>query len=43
MAVEWFWALAKMLERYGVDPDDVFDVVEAWISREPPGVVSYRD
>ncbi|WP_040796705.1 hypothetical protein [Nocardia higoensis] len=31
MAIEWFWALAQMLARTGVDPDDVFDLVDAWM------------
>ncbi|MFE3195366.1 hypothetical protein ACFXHA_40635 [Nocardia sp. NPDC059240] len=32
MAIEWYWALARMLERAGVHPDDVFDVIDAWIT-----------
>ncbi|MFE3262074.1 hypothetical protein ACFXPS_42840 [Nocardia sp. NPDC059091] len=32
MAIVWFWALARMLERYEVDPDDVFDLVGAWVT-----------
>ncbi|MGW4369789.1 hypothetical protein ACWEKT_29490 [Nocardia takedensis] len=31
MAIEWYWALAQMLARTGVDLDQVFDVVDAWM------------
>ncbi|MFJ9370289.1 hypothetical protein ACIRRA_38515 [Nocardia sp. NPDC101769] len=31
MAIEWYWALAQMLARAGVDPDDVFDLVDTWM------------
>ncbi|MGW2662244.1 hypothetical protein ACWCW7_14870 [Nocardia tengchongensis] len=31
MAIEWYWALAQMLALTGVDPDDVFDLVDAWM------------
>ncbi|MTE14537.1 hypothetical protein [Nocardia aurantiaca] len=36
MAITWFWALTRMLERYGVDPDDVFDVIDAWVTAKRP-------
>ncbi|WP_405180975.1 hypothetical protein OG225_07235 [Nocardia sp. NBC_01377] len=32
MAIEWYWALAQLLARSGVDPDDVFDLVNAWLA-----------
>ncbi len=31
MAIEWYWALAQVLMHTGVDPDDVFDLVDAWM------------
>lgn len=31
MAIEWYWAFAQMLARAGVDPDHVFDLVDAWM------------
>ena len=31
VAIEWYWALAQVLMRTGVDADDVFDLVDAWI------------
>ncbi|MGF6888164.1 hypothetical protein ABIA39_006683 [Nocardia sp. GAS34] len=31
MGIEWYWALAQMLARTGVDADDVFDLVDAWM------------
>ncbi|WP_040808281.1 hypothetical protein [Nocardia concava] len=30
MAIEWYWALAQMLAKTGVNIDDVFDLVNAW-------------
>ncbi|MGV9539704.1 hypothetical protein ACWDSF_00005 [Nocardia beijingensis] len=36
MAIEWYWALAQMLVRTGVDPDDVFDLVDAWMKGNRP-------
>lgn len=30
MAIEWYWALAQMLAKSGVDIDEVFDMVNAW-------------
>lgn len=36
MAIEWYWALAQMLARAGVDPDDVFDFVDAWMKGNRP-------
>ncbi|NNH69064.1 hypothetical protein HLB23_04115 [Nocardia uniformis] len=36
MAIEWYWALAQMLVRTGVDPDDVFDLVDAWMKGKRP-------
>lgn len=30
MAIEWYWALAQLLARSGVDLDGVFDLVDAW-------------
>lgn len=30
MAVEWYWALAQMLAKTGVDINEVFDMVNAW-------------
>lgn len=32
VAIEWYWALAQMLARAGVDLDDVFDLVDAWMT-----------
>ncbi|WP_067721497.1 hypothetical protein [Nocardia yamanashiensis] len=32
MAIEWYWALAQMLAKTGVDINDVFDMVNAWQS-----------
>ncbi|MGW4126319.1 hypothetical protein [Nocardia sp. NPDC004711] len=36
MAITWFWAILKMLDRYGVDPDDMFDVINAWMTATRP-------
>ncbi|MGY1972973.1 hypothetical protein [Nocardia gipuzkoensis] len=36
MAIEWYWALAQMLARTGVDLDDVFDFVDAWMKGDRP-------
>ncbi|MEV6102347.1 hypothetical protein [Nocardia sp. NPDC051981] len=36
MAIVWFWALAAMMERYDVNPDDVFDLVNAWVTATRP-------
>lgn len=30
VAIEWYWALAQILMRTGVDADDVFDLVDGW-------------
>lgn len=35
VAIEWYWALLHMLARTGVDPDDVFDLVDAWMRGRP--------
>ncbi|MEU1998203.1 hypothetical protein ABZ511_27490 [Nocardia gamkensis] len=34
--IEWYWALAQMLARTGVGPDDVFDLVDAWMKGKRP-------
>lgn len=36
VAIVWYWALAQMLERTGVNPDDVFDLVDAWMKGKRP-------
>ncbi|WP_282786156.1 MULTISPECIES: hypothetical protein [unclassified Nocardia] len=30
MAIVWYWALAQLLARTGVDIDEVFEMVNAW-------------
>lgn len=36
MAIEWYWAFAHMLARAGVDPDHVFDLIDAWMKGKRP-------
>lgn len=36
MAIEWYWAFAQMLALTGVDADDVFDMVDAWLKGNRP-------
>ncbi|UGT67727.1 hypothetical protein LTT66_31770 [Nocardia gipuzkoensis] len=36
MAIEWYRALAQVLARTGVDPDDVFDFVDTWMKGTRP-------
>ncbi|WP_327141465.1 hypothetical protein [Nocardia sp. NBC_01327] len=36
MAIEWYFALAQVLTRAGIDIDDVFDLVNAWLAGERP-------
>lgn len=36
MAIEWYWAFAQMLARAGVDPDNVFDMIDAWMKGNRP-------
>ncbi|WP_194813743.1 hypothetical protein [Nocardia sp. XZ_19_385] len=36
MGIEWYFALGQILARAGVDSDDVFDLVNAWLAGERP-------
>ncbi|MFI1917763.1 hypothetical protein [Nocardia sp. NPDC020380] len=31
MAITWFWGLATLLARSGIDLDDLYDLVSAWL------------
>lgn len=36
MAITWFWGLAHLLTRSGIDMDDISDMVSAWLTGQRP-------
>ncbi len=36
MAITWYWGLAHLLTQAGIDVDDVYDLLSAWLAGERP-------
>ncbi|MGV9408715.1 hypothetical protein ACWDOP_02275 [Nocardia sp. NPDC003693] len=36
MAITWYWGLAHLLTQAGIDIDDVYDLLSAWLAGERP-------
>ncbi|MGF6888184.1 hypothetical protein ABIA39_006703 [Nocardia sp. GAS34] len=36
MGITWFWGLAALLARSGIEIDDVYDLVSAWLAGQRP-------
>ncbi|MFE3003172.1 hypothetical protein ACFXG4_50595 [Nocardia sp. NPDC059246] len=34
MAITWYWGLAHLLAQSGIDIDDVYDLLSAWLAGE---------